>query len=379
MFERYHFYYLKLACSGAGQRPALPGKTFISYLKYSLSGMAKIVLMSIIAIFMLPVSVIHAADVSLIYCDTPPAGEQYYTACIACSNLDGNPGDELVLSDDYGAYQILSWDSINMEFIEKWVSNPEFEIHRVIKIFLPPVSSNESAFLVFLDTLDDLHLFQWMEYMVSDVGVIHFNSTPGNEWVKDFTAGEFSSKLSGWEMITLRCGSIAFDGISFTYGILNTGNFTPELRQHAAAILFNIEKESHLEIDHYMGDKPQGLLIVSDNPASDGHYRIHKTYPPFNKYRQFRLPANNVEKIGWAGQIDKSGISYLTYFVRSEDADSKISFFRMDDNPATIFDVSVPSNTSKWVLGDINGDGTRELIVLDFLGKLSVFDLSNAL
>ncbi len=343
------------------------------------AGIFKILLIGIIAIFMLPVSVILAADATLIYSGTPPAGEQYYTACIACSNLDGNPGDELVITDDYAAFQILSWDSKNMEFVERWVSNPEFEIHRVKNIFIPHVSSNENAFLLFLNTVDDLHLFQWMEYMVSDVDVIHINGAPGNEWVKDFTAGEFILKLSGWEMITLRCGSISFGEISFTYGILNTGNFTPELRQHAAAILFNIERESHLEIDHYMDDELQGLLIVSDNPASDGHYRIHKTYPPFNKYRQFRLPANNVEKIGWSGQIDKSGSSYLTYFVRSEDADSKIHFFKMDDNPATVFDVSVPSNTSKWVLGDIDGDGTRELIVLDFLGKLSVFDLSNAL
>ena len=341
--------------------------------------LSTILRIAIFVIFMLPVSVIHAADVSLIYCDTPPAGEQYYTACIACSNLDGKPGDELVLTDDYGAFQILSFDVKNKEFIERWVSNPEFEIRRVKKIFLPPASSNEKAFMVFLDTADDLHLFQWMEYMVSDVGVIHINSAPGNEWVQDFTAGEFSSKLPGWEIITLRCGSIAFHEIAFNYGILNTGNFTPELRQHSAAILVNIEKESHLEIDHYMSDKQQGLLIISDSPTSDGFYRIHRTYPPFNQYRQFKLPAHNVEKIGWAGQIDKSGISYLTYFVRREDTDSKIRFFSMDDNPAATFDVSVPSNTSKWVLGDINGDGTRELIVLDFLGKLSVFDLRNAL
>lgn len=343
------------------------------------TGIFRIIFTVSIVIFMLPVTAIHAADASLIYCDTPPAGEQYYTACIACANLDGNPGDEIVLTDDYGAFQILSWDSKNEKFIEKWLSDSEFEIHRVKKIFLPPVSSNENAFMVFLDTVDDIHLFQWMEYMVRDVGVIHINGAPGNELVKDFTAGEFSSKLSGWEIITLRCGSITFKEISFSYGILNTGNFTPELRQHAAAILFNIEKESHLEIDNYMDNNSQGILIVSNSPTSDGYYRIHKTSPPFNKYRQFRLPANNVEKIGWAGQIDESGISYLTYFVRSEDADSKIRFFRMDDNPTTVFDVSVPSNTSKWALGDINGDGTRELIVLDFLGKLSIFDLSNAL
>ena len=112
--------------------------------------LSTILRIAIFVIFMLPVSVIHAADVSLIYCDTPPAGEQYYTACIACSNLDGKPGDELVLTDDYGAFQILSFDVKNKEFIERWVSNPEFEIRRVKNIFLPPASSNEKAFMVFL-------------------------------------------------------------------------------------------------------------------------------------------------------------------------------------------------------------------------------------
>ncbi len=331
-----------------------------------------------ILLCLLIASSVHASEVTLIYSDTPPGGDQYYTASIACSNLDGNPGDELVLTDDFGAFQVLSWDDVNLKFIERWVSDPVFEIHRIKNIYLPPVFGKDNAFLVFLDTVNDLHIFQWMEYIVSDVGVIHFDSAPGSIWVKDFTAGEFSSELTGWEVITLRTDSILFDGISFTYGIINTGHFKPELRQRSAAVILNIEEESHLEIIHCMDDKTQGLLLVSDNPTSEGFYSIQKTYPPFDKYKEFKLQADDIEKIGWTGQIDNSEISYLTYLIRQDDSDSKICFFRLDDNPATVFYVAVPSNTSKWVLGDIDSDGTRELIVLDFHGIISVYDLSDS-
>lgn len=314
-------------------------------------------------------------EITLIYSDNPPGGDSYYTASIACSNLDGKPGDEIVLTDDYGAFQILSWDDVNRNFIEKWVSDPEFEIHRINNIHLPPTTENKNSFLIFQDTFKNLHIFQWMEYIVSDIGIIHFDSTPGSKCVKDFTVGEFESNLIGWEIVTLRTDSLTFDDITFSYGIVTTGYFKPDLRQHSAVVILNIDEESHLEIAHNIDDKMQGLLIISDNPSPDGFYLIQLTYPPFDKYMRIKLPSDDVEKIGWCGQIDNSGISYLTCFIRSDESESKICFFSLDDNPSMKFEIPVPSNTSKWILGDIDNDETCELVVLDFHGKLSVYDL----
>ena len=325
------------------------------------------------------VSAINASENVLLYSDTPPGGDQYYTANIASSNLDGLPGDEIVLTDDFGAFQILSWDDENREFIERWVSDPEFELHRIKNIYLPPVSENNNAFLIFQDTFSNLHIFQWMEYMVSDIGIIHFNNAPGSELVKDFTIGEFASELTGWEIVTLRTDSLTFDKASFSYGIITTGNFQPELRQHSAVVLLNIDEESHLEIVNYLDDQMQGLLNITDKASTEGYYRIRKTYPPFDKYEEFVLPSENIEKIGWAGQIEKSGDSYLTYFTRQDDSKGQICFFILGDTPETAFEISVPSNTSKWTLGDINNNGIRELIVLDFHGIISVYNLIDAL
>ncbi|MFH1515307.1 MAG: hypothetical protein ABIG42_07590 [bacterium] len=317
-----------------------------------------------------------SSNAKILYSGTPPAGENYFAASIACANLDDIPGDEIILTDDFGSFQILKWDSVKRKFTEEWVSDPVFETCRIKEIFALNISG-KNPFLIFKDTSNNLHVFNRQKYVVNDLGEIFFDGFPANERINDFAVGEFDLKNKGWELVTLRCGLVKFGLNKITFGIINTGHFTPELHQQSSNVLFNIDIDSDLEVEHFFPAKTHGLLIIPNSTENKNKITIHRTHPPFNKYSIIQISGASPERFGWAGQIRESGNSYLTAYIRDEKSQSRICFFNLDTVNPVCVQVSVPPNSSRWVLGDLDGDNVRELIVLDFLSQLNVYDLSS--
>ena len=330
-------------------------------------------LICLIALFLCLTTPVLSIEPDILFSGTPPAGDKYYTASIACSNLDGIPGDEIIITDDFGSFQILKWNILTSDFTEDWVSDPVFETSRVKEIFALNIPG-KNPFLIFRDSANNLRLFNKQRYVIKDVGEIFFDGIPASNRINDFAVGEFNVKNEGWELVTLRCGSVNFGLKRISFGILNTGHFTPELHQQSSNVLFNINSESNLEVEHFFSDKSHGLLIIPN--TIENEIVVHRTSPPFNSYSIIEITDTSKSQFGWAGQIRKSGNSYLTAFIRDEDSLSRISFFNLDAVDSESIQITIPSNSSKWVLADLDGDDLRELVVLDFLSNLHIYDLS---
>jgi hypothetical protein len=315
----------------------------------------------------------------LLFEGLPPSGEQYYTASLECSNVDGYPGAELVITDDFGAFQILAWDPESGNFKENWVSDRVFETNRVKKIFLPYNCAKDESIIVFIDTADDLRIFHWREYIVTEIGIIHLSSLRNYSSISDFLIADFLPKISGWELLTLQTYIQTLNRMEFPIGFLNVGQFNPGFTSIKTSTFFGLKSNSQLFLDHHKCPDAHGVIVVSKSSEPGNKFTIFWTKDPISTLRQSKLSLEQRAKIGWIGEIDTSGNSYLTCFIRSEDKTSRIQFHKIARETSLAFEVEVPLNTSKWVLGDIDGNGLRELIVLDFLGKLYVYDLKDNL
>jgi hypothetical protein len=321
------------------------------------------------------ISATHSEE--LLFEGLPPSGEQYYTACLECSNVDGYPGAELVITDDFGAFQILAWNPETKGFTENWFSDRVFELNRVKKIFLPYNCAKDESFIVFIDTADDLRIFHWREYIVTEIGLIHLSSLRNYSSISDFLIADFLPKISGWELLTLQTYLKTFNRQEFSIGFLNVGQFNPGFTNIKTSTFLGLKSNSKLFLDHHKCPYAHGVIVVSKSDEPGNKFIIYWTKDPLATLRQSKIDLEPRAKIGWIGEIDNSGNSYLTCFIRSEDKTSRIQFHKIARETSLSFEVEVPLNTSKWVLGDIDGDGLRELIVLDFLGKLYVYDLKD--
>lgn len=337
----------------------------------------KLIIIAIVGFIFANVTISATQSEELLFEGLPPSGDQYYTACLECSNVDGYPGAELVITDDFGAFQILAWDPETRSFSENWFSDRVFELNRVKKIFLPYNCAKDESFIVFIDTADDLRIFHWREYIVTEIGLIHLSSLRNYSLISDFLIADFLPKISGWELLTFQTYFKTFNRKDYSIGLLNAGQFNPGFTSIKTSTFLGLKSNSKLFLDHHKCPYPHGVVVVSKSNESGNVYTIFWTKDPLVTLRQSKINLDKRAKIGWIGEIDNSGNSYLTCFIRSEDKNSRIQFHKIARETSLAFEVEVPLNTSKWVLGDIDGDGMRELIVLDFLGKLYVYDLKD--
>jgi hypothetical protein len=344
--------------------------------------LVKAIIASAVSIAVLPSfpGIAYGDNPEIIFSGFPPEGEQYYTALIECSELDGKLGEEIIITDDYGSYQILSWDREHKMLRERWVSDPVFERFPAKKIFIPSLfHDDQESYFAFINKQNEISVFKWFRYLVTYSEMANLESFKGSDSLIDCAIGRFRSKSKHWEYISLHgIKSRIFNKPPAT--ILSYGNLDSEFHVSSSIILGYYHPGLSLTLVNHGFDKPQSVLFTV--PRSGNRKTIsflHSAYP-FKTAKFYRYKSKeSVLQSGWAGAIDKTSILYLTFMSKDTANNHYINFLRIDEKPSVPLKIQIPQNTSKWVLGDLDGNGIRELIILDFSGKLQIYDISETL
>jgi len=332
----------------------------------------------VLTIFTILAGKVSATEVEILYKGPPPSGDIYYTAVMASGEIDGTDGEELIITDDYGSFKILDWDTQTRTFHQKWLSDPIFQTNRVKRIFVPNTRPGYDVFIIFLDSSNNLIIYKWLDYIVVREPTIYSSRNPDITDYDDFVIGEFAPGYRGWEIALVMSRNLNFTGNPFNLGYLKIGNFKPKLQTILSRMVLNLGDNPGLNIVCGF-DGSQGLVIMPKAESGQKSCRILYTAPPFNEYMEYFFACKKGEKIGWTGMIQNGGTSYVSTYVREEKGNSLIKFYSVSQRLKYSFAISVPDNVSSWVMSDVDADGTRELVILDFMGILHVYKLNSLL
>lgn len=313
----------------------------------------------------------------ILYSGMPPWGDSYYTAKIACGEIDGYNGEELVITDDYGTFQVLGWDSVNQTLYQKWLSDPVFESHKINKIFLIPQPNTHSAYIVSSDSANNLRTFKWINYLVEEGKYLRLKKSPTFQSSMNFIIGKFSTTHKGWEIASMTTKTLEFADYSIPFQILRTGYFLDDFHPTSSYLLSSKYKQPKLFIVNGFGSQVHGLVVASYINDKKTSMRITHISSNFKSCKDYDFYVEAREKIGWIGKITKDSPVYITTLVKNEGFSDRIRFYIVGNQILYAFQARMPSDISSWVLGDIDDDGLRELITLDFMGQLHIFRLRN--
>ena len=316
----------------------------------------------------------NAKEESLLFKGSLPSGDIYYTSVMACGEIDGTGGEEIVITDDYGCFEILDWEPKSKSFRQKWLSDPIFETNKARRIFIPNTRAGYDTYIIFLDSSNNLIIYKWFDYITIKEPTIYLSRNPEFLRFSDFTIGEFASGYHEWEMALIASKAVYLTSSPINLGYLKIGTFKPRFTAITSKVIFNFDGKPKLYVDHGFGGS-QGLLIVPKSIIEGKLCRVLYTLPPFNECKEYYFACKKGEKIGWVGKIQNNSPEYMSTYTRNERGSSSIKFFRLGDQLEYTFSVPVPSNVSSWELCDLDADSLRELVVLDFLGTLYVYDL----
>jgi len=314
-------------------------------------------------------------NIELLYSGLPPWGDSYYTAKISCGDIDGYDGEELVITDDYNTFQVLRWDPITRTFYQKWLNDPVFETSRINKIFIIPKSNRDDSRIIFVDSINNLKVFVWLNYLAKEETAIRITNKPTFQSWLNFGVGKFSNTRKGWEVVSMASKSIDLPGYSFNFQILRTGHINNGYHPSTTYFLPFVHKQPKLFFIKDFNNRAEGLVIASYNEGKQPSIKLTYITPDFNRCTFYTLHTTSREKIGWIGRLYAKSPVFLTALLKNEKTGDKLRLYKLDKDIKHIRDINIPPNVSSWEFADIDNDKFRELILLDFMGYLYVYHL----